>query len=205
MVIFCNMHNLSAKSNMTALYRTFQKGTYLAFCSVPPDKSVYSRFKRCLYHYSLEQAVHDGLLLPIRIECKNAGSQRMSSLVPNMVKTLLEQQNARKIMILCTNIVMAERYSKALAGKGVKAYAITTKLQTNELNRTINQFYQAQIAAAFVVDLWSAIDMPELDMIIVTEQLHSKEMLLHLAAKVARTSPGKEYGNLLLFGFPEEL
>lgn len=190
---------------MTALYRTFQKGTYLAFCSVPPDKSVYSRFKRCLYHYSLEQAVHDGLLLPIRIECKNAGSQRMSSLVPNMVKTLLEQQNARKIMILCTNIVMAERYSKALAGKGVKAYAITTKLQTNELNRTINQFYQAQIAAAFVVDLWSAIDMPELDMIIVTEQLHSKEMLLHLAAKVARTSPGKEYGNLLLFGFPEEL
>ena len=47
--------------------------------------------------------------------------------------------------------------------------------------------------------------MPELDKIIETEQLHSKEMLLHLAAKVARTSPGKEYGNLLLFGFPEEL
>ncbi len=205
MVIFCNMRSLLFKNNMTALYSTFQKGTYLSFSSIPPEENVNGRFNRCLYRYSLEQAVNDGILLPVQIECKSVSIEEMPLQIPDMIKTLIDKQNVRKIMVLCTDIVTSEWYSRELAEKGVEAYSITTNLQKNMLNTAIERFYHAQKAVAFTVDFWNAIDRPELDMIIATRQLHSKTLLLHLAAKVARPSPGKEFGKLLLFGISEEL
>lgn len=205
MVIFCNTRSLSSKRNMTALRSTFVNGKYLAFCTNPPDGNEYSWFKRCLYSYSLEEAINDGLLLPIQIECKNISTERHPFLWTNMIKTAMDQQDVRKGVIVCASIDMAEQCSKELSITGIEAYTITSNLNKNERDRAIKEFRQSHRAVAFTVDLWESFDVPELDMIIVTQQLHSKALLFHMAAKVARPSPGKKFGKLVLFRCSEEL
>lgn len=203
MVIFYNARSLSAKSNISALRSTFTKGTYLAFCNNPPDGSGW--LNRCLYSYSLEQAITDGYLLPIKIECKNFKAMQTSFYLRNMIINVMAQQEVNKCVIVCDSIDMAEQYSSRLSVTDFDSYVITTKQSKNQLNREIEGFCRSQRAVAFMVDLWDAIDVPPVDIIIVTRQLHSKAMLLQMASKVARPGPGKKFGQLVLFGVSEAL
>ena len=219
LVIFCNTRSLSAKRRMTVLRDTFTNGKYLAFCTTPPDDNEYSWFKQCLYSYSLEEAVHDGLLLPVQIECKNGitvSSQLtrkgeplnidwFKGVLSPMLKTTMAQQDIRKIMVVCANIYTAAQGRKEMHKNGIDAYTITSNMHKDALNTAVKGFRHSQQAVMFVVDLWETLDVPELDLIVVMNQFNSKFVLLQLAAKVARPSPGKKCGKLMLFGISEEL
>jgi len=153
-----------------------------------PKESL-SLWDRVLYTYSMEHALRDGVLVPIRVvRLKGTADRPVDEACLEMMMDHAEGPG----IVSAKSIVDAEGYAEWLTSHGFSALAIHSKQSETEQARRIELLKTGQIRTLVHVSLLAeGVDMPWLRWICLRRNVKASVRFLQEIGRPMRSAPGK--------------
>lgn len=157
-----------------------------------PSETV-SLFTEILYSYTMEDALRDGVLVPLR-HVRYEGVLKPGAIDVELLKMLNEHADGPGI-VSASGIKDAEAYAEYLTDNGWPALAIHSKLKQKEQEARLAKLEAGDLRALVHVSLLAeGVDLPWLRWIALRRKVKASVRFWQEVGRVGRTHPGKTEG-----------
>ncbi|MDG4791602.1 DUF3427 domain-containing protein [Micromonospora sp. WMMD1102] len=119
------------------------------------------------------------------------GNQARTSKILRAVRDKVDVAQMRALAF-CVSVVHAERMAESFDRSGVRSAAVTSRLDTDQRRRLIDQFRRGELRVLFTVDLFNeGVDLPMVNTILMLRPTESATIFLQQLGRGLRLDEGK--------------